>query len=113
MAKKIKAHVSWTKSEIKAMQDKQEQKFEQVDFTLFQAELKVKECLNARDGIIKLEEEQTKIKEFVEEYNNNTLEMNAEMRKSIADMTQSLQKQINTQYTKIDNILPRTHKLEG
>ena len=39
--------------------------------------------------------------------------MNAEMRKLIADMTQSLQKQINTQYSKIDNILPRTHKLEG
>ena len=55
MAKKIKQHEIYMKTELKKIADHQEEKYTQIDGVLFEADQKVKSCLNIKDELLNLD----------------------------------------------------------
>ena len=56
---------------------------------------KVKSTMNVKDELLNLEDEQRKLTEFVRKYNMSTIDDNKDIRRSIAETTEMLQKQLN------------------
>ena len=48
--------------------------------------------MNVKEELVNLQEEQRKLKEFVEKYNQLTIDDNRDIRTSISDTTEMLQK---------------------
>ena len=95
MAKKIKQHEVFMKTEIKGIKDRQDEKYRDIDAILFEESQKVKSCMNMKDELLNLESEQRKLTSFVNTYNMNTIDQNKVIRDMLADATNMLQKQLN------------------
>ena len=80
MAKKIKTHEIYMKTEIKKVEVRQEEKYKEFEDRLFEYDQKIKACLNVKDELLNLEEQQRKLSEFVNSYNRTTIEQNTEIR---------------------------------
>ena len=80
MAKKIKTHEIYMKTEIKKVEVRQEEKYKEFEDRLFEYDQKIKACLNIKDELLNLEEQQRKLSEFVDSYNRTTIEQNTEIR---------------------------------
>ena len=80
MAKKIKTHEIYMKTEIKKIEVRQEEKYKEFEDRLFEYDQKIKACLNVKDELLNLEEQQRKLSEFVNSYNRTTIEQNTEIR---------------------------------
>jgi len=92
MAKKIKQHEIYMKTELKKIKDRQNEKYTQIDGVLFEANQKVKSCLNIKDELLNLDKEQRTLAKFVADYNQTTIAENRVVRTMIADKEAALQK---------------------
>ena len=68
------------KTEIKKVEVRQEEKYKEFEDRLFEYDQKIKACLNVKDELLNLEEQQRKLSEFVNSYNRTTIEQNTEIR---------------------------------
>ena len=68
------------KTEIKKVEVRQEEKYKEFEDRLFEYDQKIKACLNVKDELLNLEEQQRKLSEFVNSYNKTTIEQNTEIR---------------------------------
>ena len=80
------------KTEIKAIQDRQSEKYAEIDGILFESNQKVRSCLILKDELVNLDAEQRKLSEFVHRYNADTIEENATIRNMLAESQDMLQK---------------------
>ena len=55
MAKKIKQHEVYMKTEIKRIEIRQEEKYKEFEDRLFNSDQKIKACLNVKDELLNLE----------------------------------------------------------
>lgn len=113
MAKKIKQHEVFMKTEIKAITDRQDEKYRDIDAILFEQNQKVKSCMNMKDELLNLENEQRKLTSFVNKYNQGTIDENKVIRDMMAESTDMLQKQLNKHLDRLDDHMPRIGKLEA
>ena len=91
MAKTIKRHEIYMKTEITAIKDRQDEKYREIDGILFEANQKVKSCLNIKDELLNLEKEQRKLTTFVDKYNRDTIDQNKELRDMLKESSGNLQ----------------------
>ena len=95
MAKKIKQHEIFLKTEQEAQNNRQEAKFRETDAILFEANQKVKSCLNMKDELLNLEKEQRTLNKFVDDFNKSMIDQNQQIRGICAENSRILQQQIN------------------
>ena len=113
MAKKIKTHEIYMKTEINKVEVRQEEKYKEFEDRLFEYDQKIKACLNVKDELLNLEQQQRKLHEFVDQYNRKTIEQNTEIRQMLSDINKALQTQLNRHDDILDNFKPRILANEG
>jgi len=74
MAKKIKQHEIYMKTEIERIRNRQEERYRDFDGVLFEQNQKIKACMNVKDELLNLEREQRNLHSFVEKYNFSVIE---------------------------------------
>ena len=107
MAKKIKQHEIHLKTEIKRIEVVSDEKYQEFEGRLFDQDQKIKACLNVKEELLNLEAQQRKLAEFVEKYNQTTIEQNTEIREMHLESSTALQKQLNRHDDLIENFKPR------
>ena len=92
MAKKIKQHEIYMKTEIENVRNRQEEKYREIDGILFESNQKMHACLSVKDELLRLEGEQRKLQTHVNKYNMETIDQNKQIREMLQEATMGLQK---------------------
>ena len=100
------------KIELENVKNWREDKYRELDAVVFESNQKIKSCLSVREELLRLENEQKRLQDFLNKYNAQTIDDNQKLRELLAETTQSLQKQLTNHWRKIDAMRPRLEELE-
>ena len=78
------------KIELENVKNWREDKYRELDAVVFESNQKIKSCLSVREELLRLENEQKRLQDFLNKYNAETIDDNQKLRELLAETTQSL-----------------------